>query len=606
MASQGITHSRASITGPLPAQRPAGVPVPLRVGPSPQWPALATGGLLWLCYFPAACGWLAWLALVPLLFLVRLPRAPWRLPYLAAYTGGLAFYLGAVQWMRVADWRMYFTWIGLSLYCAAYFPLFLYLTRVLDRRTRLPLVVGVPVAWTALEFLRSTFGTGFSWYLLGHSQHDVLTLIQISDLTGAYGVSFLVAAVNALLFEVLFGWRWFREWLAGPDAPPRWGWPALLAQGLAVAGLLIGTVVYGVHQLGHQAFGEGPRIALVQGNLDQRLRNDSAVSETAAGETASHFIDLSDVAAWFRPELIVWPETSYPWNWVEVAPGRPSPRSTEEAQDAAKRWHTSILLGLDTEVHTGPGTHRLYNSALLIREDGRPAGRYDKIHLVPFGEYVPLRGWVPWMDKLAPYDFDYSVTSGEEFTRFDLPSRAAGRTCTFGALICYEDTDPAVARPYAGGDGKPAADFVLNISNDGWFDGTSEHDQHLAVCRFRAVECRRCVARSVNMGISAVIDGNGRVLEPKRLEKEQVPPGARPPDLRVWAVSAVPGAAGLPMSRWGEFKKVPGVLLASVPLDDRVSLYARWGDWLPWACWAVVGLGLTWALLRRGERRARA
>ncbi len=604
MASQGITHSRANLPAALPRQRQADPSLPLPVGPRPWWPALATGGLLWLCYFPVACGWLAWGALVPLLFLVRLPRCRRRFPHLAAYAGGLAFYLGAIQWMRVADWRMYFTWAGLSLYCAAYFPLFLSLVRVLDRRTGLPLVVSVPVVWTALEFLRSTFGTGFSWYLLGHSQHDVLALIQVSDLTGAYGVSFLVAAVNALLFEALYGRRRFRAWLAGPEAPPRQGRLALLAQALAVVGLLLATFGYGVRQLRHQDFARGPRIALVQGNLDQRIKNESSAEEAARHETINHFCSLSDLAATFGPELIVWPETSFPDNWVEVEPGRPSPRSAEEAGEAAGRWHTSVLLGLNAEVRTGARSRRLYNSAVLIREDGRPTGRYDKIHCVPFGEYVPLRGWLPWMDRLAPYDFDYSVTSGENFTRFELPSRAAGRTCTFGALICYEDTDPEVARPYGGGDGKPAADFVLNISNDGWFDGTSEHDQHLAVCRFRAVECRRCVARSVNMGISAVIDGNGRVLAPRPLEK--VPHGSWPSGVRVWVASAEPGAAGLPVSQWGDFKKVPGVLLATVPLDDRGSLYARWGDWLPWACWAVVGLAIAWALVRNGERGAAA
>jgi apolipoprotein N-acyltransferase len=600
MSSQGITEVRASTTTALPVPHPTADPLPSV--PRALGPALATAALLWLCYFPVDCGWLAWVALVPLLFLVRLPRRRRRFPHLAAFAGGLAFYLAAIQWMRVADPRMYYTWVGLALYCAAFFPLFLFLMRLLDRRTRLPLVVSVPVVWTAVEFLRCTFGTGFSWYLLGHSQHDVLPLIQVSDLTGAYGVSFLVAAVNALLFEVLYGRRGFREWLAGPDAPPRWGRVALLAQALGVAGLLLATAGYGVWRLGQDAFAPGPRVALVQGNLDQRIRNDSSTVPEAAVETVSHFTDLSDVAASFRPELIVWPETSYPWDWAEVAPGRPSPRSVELSREAAKRWQAPVLLGLNAEVHHVSGRPRRYNSAVLIGASGEYGGRYDKIHRVPFGEYVPLRDWLPWMNQFAPYDFDYSVWPGESFTRFELPSRAAGRPCTFGTVICYEDTDPEVCRPYAGGDGRPAADFVLNISNDGWFNGTSEHDEHLAVCRFRAVECRRCVARSVNMGISAVIDGNGRVLAP-----HEVPPpqGARPRGLHVWAASAESGAAGLPTSSWGQFKKVPGVLLATIPLDDRVSLYARWGDWLPWACWGVLALGLCWAWARKGTKPAR-
>ena len=179
---------------PAPRRRPSALPLLLA--------SLATGGLLWLCYFPADCGWLAWFALVPLLLLVRSNARP-SLVYLCAYAGGLAFFGPALQWMRVADPRMIFTWIFLALYCSLYFPLGLFCVRFLDRRTGLPLALTLPVVWTALEFFRSTFGTGFSWYLLGHTQHDFLHVIQFADLAGAYGVSFLVAAVNAVVFEAL-------------------------------------------------------------------------------------------------------------------------------------------------------------------------------------------------------------------------------------------------------------------------------------------------------------------------------------------------------------------------------------------------------------------
>ncbi len=180
--------------------------------------ALATAGLLWLSYFPVNCGWLAWFALVPLLALVRTTARP-RIVYLTAWLGGLAFYVPALQWMRVADPRMYFTWIGLAIYCSLYFPIALLIVRFIDRRTRLPLVLTLPVVWTALEFFRSEFCTGFSWYLVGHTQHDFLPIIQIADLAGAYGVSFLVVAVNAVLFEALYRWNWFWTRFAGPDAP---------------------------------------------------------------------------------------------------------------------------------------------------------------------------------------------------------------------------------------------------------------------------------------------------------------------------------------------------------------------------------------------------
>src|SRR5262249_40290951 len=171
-------------------------------------------------------------------------------------------------------------------------------------------------------------------------------------------------------------------------------------------------------------------------------------------------------------------------------------------------WGTDALLGLNSRVLMDEKKSKRYNSAVLVRRDGEVAGRYDKIHRVPFGEYVPFRESLPWMNAFAPYDFDYSVQPGEQMTRFTLGQYH------FGVLICYEDTDPYLARQYMRPGDEPMADFLVNISNDGWFDGTAEHEEHLAICRFRAVECRRSVARSVNMGISAVIDGNGRGLGP--------------------------------------------------------------------------------------------
>jgi apolipoprotein N-acyltransferase len=567
-----------------------------RISLRPLLLAVTTGGLLWLCYFPLALGWLAWLALVPFLALARSSDRS-RVIYLSAWVGGLVFSLLAMQWMRVADPRMYFTWIFVAIYCSLYFPLALYLIRFLDRRTSLPLVLSAPVVWTALEFFRSTFITGFSWYLLGHTQHAVLPVIQVADLTGAYGVSFLVAAVNALLLETLYSCRWFRVWLSGQDTFPRCTRIGLSVQGLVVLAALVGTVAYGVWRLGQDSFMPGPRLALVQGNLDQRIRNDSALLQDAARQVARHFSDLSDLATHYRPDLIVWPETSWPDDWVENVDGTPTEFSREIARRMASRWRSNLLMGINSIRLQEDNRPRRYNSAILIERKGESAGRYDKIHRVPFGEYVPLRDWLPWMNYFAPYDFDYSVWPGQQYTRFPLTDPATNRRFTFGVLICYEDTDPVVARPYGGGDGGPPVDFLLNISNDGWFDGTSEHDQHLAICRFRAVECRRSVARSVNMGISAVIDGNGRVLEPHTVP---LPAPWVDSGNRVWMVPMQRGAATeLPESQWHEYKKVPGVLLAAIPIDHRVSVYAHWGDWLPWTCWILISAAFVFALLRR-------
>jgi apolipoprotein N-acyltransferase len=595
-----MSHTREM---PVADVEPAALAMPSSVGVSCLLPGVLGGVLFYLCYFPVGWGWLGWVALVPWLFLVRSPARP-RMVYLSAWLGGLIFYGPILQWMRVADFRMYFTWVALALYCSLYPVAAVFLLRLLDRRTRLPLVLTVPAVWTGLEFVRAHLLSGFAWYFLAHTQHDFLTLIQVSDATGVYGVSFLVAAINAALFEWLFASPWVRRVLGIPPAPT----PRLpLMQTMFVLALLALVVGYGVWRLGQSDFKPGPRVALVQGNVPQRVRN------TDGRAMLLHYHALSSFASKLqpKPDLIVWPETSFPEDWRDLAAGVGPDGLPEEWQtirrdqselenDVRKLWPANVLLGLNSTVLHADGRERRYNSSLLFREDGRPGPRYDKIHRVPFGEYVPFKDTLPIMNAFAPYDFDYSVSPGEGFPRFDLGDHA------FGVLICYEDTDVALARQYVA-PGDPPVDFLVNVSNDGWFDGTAEHEEHLAVCRFRAVECRRSVVRAVNMGVSAVVDPNGRVLAPQNVRELPFPKPPADPALEVkepirpetlfhWDVS--PGAEALPVGRWGEFKKVAGVLTAVVPVDDRGSTYAAWGDWLPWLCWAFVGVGLLLGALR--------
>jgi apolipoprotein N-acyltransferase len=509
----------------------------------------------------------------------------------------LAFFWPVLQWLRVGDYNMmYFSWAALATYCACFFPLAIFLVRRLDRHTRLPLLVTLPAVWTALEYLRAHFLTGFPWYFLGHSQHDYLAVIQIADLGGAYGVSFLVAAVNALLFETLYSRPGFRTFLALPElAKPHFRW-SLLIQGLVVIILLTGTLSYGDWRLKQTEFDSGPRVALIQGNLEQEIRNEASFSKgDAQKKMIVHYQKLCDQAADHRPrpDLIVWPETSAPENWDEAPPGAPDAYCQELARRVAKAWETNVLLGMTSTVTEAKGGSHSYNSAVFIGSDGVPGGRYDKIHLVPFGEYVPFKDRLPWMKAFSPYDFDYGIDSGEHLTRFTLGAYH------FGVVICFEDTDPDLARGYVRtDDDHEPVDFLINTSNDGWWKGTSGHNEHLAISRFRAVETRRAVCRSVNMGISAVIDPNGRVLEPQTVKSTG--------EMKFWEIKTENGQTNqLPVSRWSEFKKVAGVLIAAVPIDHRASLYAQWGDWLSWGCWALLGVGLLWSFLRRIGKPAR-
>jgi apolipoprotein N-acyltransferase len=619
MASQAtIMEEKASDTRAerSPEHLPAAAGQPVRS----VWPvrgailgaSLATAGLLWLSYFPVAWGWLGWVALVPLLPLVRARETP-RLVFLFAWLAGVAFFVPALWWMHAADGLrtggfplgpMTAASLALAIYCALYFPAAIFLLRRLDQRTPLPLVLTLPVVWTALEFFRSFFGTGFAWYFLSHTQHAFLPMIQISDLAGAYAVTFLVAAVNAIAFEWLYTWPRLRALLSLREpAPAAWRLGRVL-QSAAVAVLLLAAFLYGCWRLGENAFTAGPRLALLQGNVEQRLRNRATAQGSDKNEARQqiirHYSDLGRAAARQEPhpELIVWPETSFPRDWWEIGPNVPPAQVPPDyasyhellrevfRQAAANDCGTSMLLGLNTWLLADPKQKaQRYNSALLVNSAGLIDGRYDKIHRVPFGEYVPLRDWLPFMDSFAPYDFDYSIRQGESLTRFPLGPYH------FGVLICFEDGDPDLARQYgkAGADG-PAADFLVEISNDGWFDGTAEHEEHLALCRFRAIETRRSIARAVNMGISVVIDGNGRVLAPLLVSQQG--------DVYRWEVP-YGSAAELPAARWRDFKQVQGVLTATVPIDQRTSLYALWGDWLPAGCWLLIGAGLAATWLRR-------
>ena len=238
---------------------------------------------------------------------------------------------------------------------------------------------------------------------------------------------------------------------------------------------------------------------------------------------------------------------------------------SEKLRDNANDWPGNTLYGVGTRRIEADGREWRYNSALLVDRSGSPVARYDKIHLVPLGEYIPFPETFPFLKAFTPYEGDYSCRPGESYTRF--PLNVGDREYHFGCLICYEDTDASLARQYVR-PGTQQVDFLVNISNDGWFDGTAEHEQHLAICRFRAIETRRSVVRAVNMGISAIIDPRGEVI-------------------------------ALPGETWSKSKKVEGIVRGVVPLDSQTTLYARFGDWLPLVAWAVIAGGFVRGFVRR-------
>lgn len=563
-------------------------------------PAIVTGPLLWAAFFPLNLGPIAFFALAPWLALVRAPVSGKRL-YFAGYLGGLAFFLPALQWVRVAHPAMYASWFGLALVCPLFWVAALFLLRRVDQLKLVPLSISVPIVWVALEYVRAHFPTGFpflqhvglyqmigfGWYFLGYTQHEFTALTQIAELGGVYAVSFVVAMVNGAVAEWVLRSPAVLRWLHWNESP-RVAWlPAWTGSAAVVAMSVIG---FGSSLLDHAPFESGPKVAAIQASVGQSDKMEDL------GGLVTRYNRLC-VQASRDADLVVWPETCYPFGWFTVDPKVPPSQVPPKIAETVEKhemivrkfatgqhslttlvnhpelvmppWRSPVLLGLNG--YEWDGSREVpTNTALFVDAQGNPLGRYDKMHLVIFGEYVPFRETMPWLQAFTPYSHDYSCRPGGKWTRFLLEC-SDGRSFFFGCLICYEDSDPYMARQYALPEpGKSAgeANFLVNISNDGWFDGTEEHEQHLAICRFRAIEARRSIVRAVNMGISAVIDPDGRVI-------------------------------ALPGDSWSTSKKMDGIVSANVPIDHRVSLYSRLGDWLPAGCWLLLTLGHFLAVYRR-------
>jgi apolipoprotein N-acyltransferase len=531
-------------------------------GPHPLASGLASGVLLWLAFPPADWGWLAWVALAPLFGLIVSLR-PRRALYGGAWAGGFVFWLLSIRWVRLTDDGAWVAWVAMASTLSLWWPAFLALTRLAVLRLHLPPMVAAPVLWVGLEYVRAYFLTGFPWYYLAHSQHNALPLIQIADFAGALGLSFVIAVVNAAWVDLVSLAR-----LGPTPGGPRL--PRPIGVRLVILGVLLAsTLGYGAYRLTSARFRPGPRLALIQSNLIQRYK-----MKGEPGQLLNIYYHLVERAAGAepRPDLIIWPETSYPYSFVRVDPSLGHDDFDRQAKQVSSetttRFWSSKMEAVSNQLHDWTDRSRVpmlvgtltydfhrdglakYNSAILFEPGTRTIQSYHKLHLVPFGEYVPLIETFPWLTALTPYHGPDAVVPSLSFGRtpvwFNLgPYRLA-------AAICFEDTVPQVVRRFfASPDGGRQPDILLNLSNDGWFHGSEEHDMHLAVSIFRAVENRVPLARTVNTGISAFIDGNGRVF------------------------------AALP-------KLQEGILARTVPLDDRISLYSSWGDWVGLTCLAAT------------------
>ena len=541
--------------------------------PHPVGLGAASGLGLYLAFDPVGAWWLAWVALVPLLMLVR-SRRPARSVYLGAWVGGLVFWLLAVEWVRSSDEGAWPGWLAMALVLSLWWPATLAAIRAMVRGSGLPLMLAAPAAWIAIEYVRGLYPlNGFHWFCLAHSQVGLSPLIQVVDLAGAWGLSGLVVLVNAWIIDLIE-----RPLLRRTTKGSRPDGPQLVRAAIVVAALA-GALGYGAARLATSEFRPGPTVALLQSDFPQVFGDphDPRTILDTFNRLAHLAMDGPE-----RPDLIVWPETMYPASRLEIDPeltaeeaeakGR-SIYSDFRIEDAdlvtgtlrewADRFGVPMVFGINTDYLGDSGIAR-YNSAVLVEPDGGAIASYHKLHLVPFGEYIPLLQTMPWLLAFTPFDAEHmpGLDPGPGPVGLRL-----GRW-RLAAAICLEDSVPHVARALATEAGDRPPDVLLNLSNDGWFRGTAAHELHLANSVLRAVELRVPVARAVNTGISAVIDGDGTVRE------------------------ALPEATS-------------GVLVSRVPLDPRTSLYAAWGDWMPIGCLGLLAAAVPAAAVRARLRRRR-
>ncbi|MCP4613121.1 MAG: apolipoprotein N-acyltransferase [Planctomycetes bacterium] len=554
-------------------------------------PFIATAAMLTVIQPPIRWASLAWVAFVPFIIACSPDTKPRRL-ILVSYVISLFYWLGSLYWLvpvTIAGWIVF------CLYTALLWPILAMFLRYC-RAKKVPLFLASAVLIVAIERMQGFFLGRFFWRFLAHSQYQNITIIQIADIFGTAGLTFLIAMVNGMLAELIIAARQKRLFKIAPLLKT-----ALVCLAVAAA------IMYGQWRISQeeQYVEPGPYIASLQSNIPQSVKR----SFESGQELFNGLMENSKAAVKHQPDLIIWPETMVQatlnpevlrllkptdqWNMLDKA-------LKEHAKDSAfvlvGAYGGELALRENSEVYLA----KRYNSAFLYKKDGEKAPQnYSKIHLVPFGEVLPLRKSMSWFYELLmkikfiPYKFDYSLDAGTEYTVFEMTDPNKNQNYKFSVMICYEGTVPAITRRFALDEqGTKQIDWLVNISNDGWFvrfkDGkvlpSAELPQHAATCAFRAVENRLPIVRSVNTGISCFIDSAGRI-------KDGFLAGTLPPDA---------------MSRTG----MPGWILDRIYIDKRTTIFSKYGQWLGVCCELCLILPiiipLSVRLLRKIKYRTRS
>jgi apolipoprotein N-acyltransferase len=508
--------------------RPPRIAAPRAV--SPHLLALASGVLLALSFPRYGGPAVAWIALSPLL--VALASAGVRgmagRAFVLGLITGAAYFAGTVYW--TGNVMAQYGGISMPLSAAiagalvaflALFPAgFAAIMAICVRRLGRPALLIAPAVWVATELGRTVLFGGFPWALVGYTQTSVLPVAQLASLTGVYGVSALVVFVSsALSFAAI--------------AKSRSGWMALGVAGAVV----IGTCGWGTARLSASRLtsrGQAVTVGLIQGNINQ----DQKWAPGLAADILNKYLRLTRQAADRGAQLILWPEAATPFYFEEDPRGH-------LIRQLARDHHVWLLIGSDQFERGRPP--RSYNAAFMVRPDGSTAGVYRKVHLVPFGEYVPARRLLFFVAPL--------VEAVGDFAPGDAPVALPYGNTHLSAAICYEVVYPALIRQSV----LQGSALLTTITNDAWFGRSSAPWQHFEMAAMRAIEQGRYLVRAANTGVSGVVDPYGRVLMQSDLF-------------------------------------VDDVLIGHARLLDERTVYARIGDVVAYASVAATVLALASAL----------
>jgi len=562
-------------------------------------PFIASAAMLTVIQAPISWAALAWVSLVPFI-LASSPTAKPKHLALFAYLTSLCYWLANIFWIAPIT---LLGWAMLCLYIALLWPILALCLRYC-RTKKIPLFLAAAVLFVGAERLQGLFLGGFFWRFLAHSQYANITIIQIADIFGAAGVSFLVAMVNGLLAELFIAAQQKALFKINN-----------FLKTAVVCAALLAAVFYGRWRINQsdRFVTQGPLVASLQSNVPQwiktkALRGEPEVAEQTSQEIFDELMQKSKASSQAGAELIIWPETMVQATLNDGVLAYLDTSSQPKLFDKALSEHATNNAYLLIGAYGGrlglkrgePVLTERYNSAFLYRPDGKKDPKqYSKIHLVLFGEVLPFRKSCPplfnLLMKFNPYGYDHSLDAGTEYTVFEMTGPVRNSTSgqeaqlyKFSVIICYEATLPEIVRRFVlDRQGQKQINWLINISNDGWFvrfkgdkvsPGT-ELPQHAAICAFRAVENRLAIVRSVNTGISCIIDTLGQLKNGYL-------------------------AGNLPHNAL-ERKGMAGWFLDKLPIDKRKTFFSKYGQWLDFCCALCLVLLIivtTWMRITRNKK----